>query len=143
MNEHMLFQQMEFIRFRTLSALEATTEKQADVIPSGFKNSIRWNLGHILLSQENLLYSFVGENDKKSLPAHYGELFGFNTSPHTWKEETPPSLHELREELSAQTKRMKEAFSGRLGEEGQKPFTLGEKFSFTTLGRSFILCQLA
>lgn len=133
MKEHMLFQQMEFIRMRTLAALDATTEQQADDMPEGFKNSIRWNLGHILLSQENLLFSFVGENDRHSLPTEYGELFGFHTSPHTWNGLTPPALSELREKLEDQPRRMKEVFSGRLDELGEKPFVLGEHTTFTTL----------
>ncbi|WP_064092030.1 DinB family protein [Rossellomorea aquimaris] len=134
MKEDMLFQQMDFIRFRTIAALDATTEQQADDMPPGFKNSIRWNLGHIVLSQENLLYSFVGENEHKQLPPHYGDLFGFNTSPHTWNELTPPTLQELREHLESQSERIKVAFSDRLEEQGVKPFVLGKKFSFTTLG---------
>ncbi|MCA1061024.1 DinB family protein [Rossellomorea aquimaris] len=133
MKEQMLFQQMEFIRMRTLAALDATTEQLADEIPEGFKNSIRWNLGHILLSQENLLYSFVGENDRKSLPPEYGELFGFNTSPKTWESLTPPTLSELRDKLEAQPLRIKEAFTGRLDQLGEKPFVLGEHTTFTTL----------
>ncbi|NMH70690.1 DinB family protein [Bacillus sp. RO3] len=134
MREHMVFQQMEFIRLRTLAALDATTEQQADDMPSGFRNSIRWNLGHILLSQENILFSFAGENVRKSLPPEYGELFGFNTSPETWNGLTPPSLKELREKLEEQPRRVKEVFSGRLDEVGEKPFVLGEHTSFTTLG---------
>ncbi|TMU83950.1 DinB family protein [Bacillus sp. BHET2] len=134
MDEHMLFQQMEFIRMRTVAALEATTEQQADEIPDGFKNSIRWNLGHILLSQENLLYSFVDENEHRSLPPEYGELFGFHTSPETWNTLTPPTLKELREKLEAQPKRLKEAFSSRLDEVGKKPFVLGGNTTLTTLG---------
>ncbi|MGR3766235.1 DinB family protein [Rossellomorea sp. NS-SX7] len=135
MKEHMMFQQMEFIRSRTLAFLDATTEEQADAMPDGFRNSIRWNLGHILLSQENLLYSFVGENERKAIPAHYNELFGFNTSPLTWEENglTPPTLTELRDLLEEQPKRVKQTFTGRLDEQGEKPFNLGT-VSFTTLG---------
>jgi uncharacterized damage-inducible protein DinB len=135
MNEQMVFQQMDFIRMRTLAFLDATTEEQADQMPEGFRNSIRWNLGHILLSQENLLYSFAGENERKGIPAHYNELFGFNTSPSTWEENglTPPSLKELRDLLEDQPNRVKKVFASRLDEQGEKPFDLGT-VSFTTLG---------
>lgn len=134
MNEHMLFQQMEFIRMRTLAVVDATSEHMADEVPEGFRNSIRWNLGHILLSQENLLYSFVGETDRISLPPEYRELFGFNTSHKTWDSLTPPTMSELRERLEAQPLRIKETFSGRLDETGDKPFVLGEHTTLTTLG---------
>ncbi|BCB06028.1 DinB family protein [Bacillus sp. KH172YL63] len=134
MNDHMLFQQMDFIRQRTIAALDTTTEAHADEIPSGFRNSIRWNLGHILLSHENLVYSFAGENEQKSLPPTYDELFSFNTSPETWGTLVPPSLAELREHLEAQPKRLRETFSGRLDETGEKPFVLGGNTTFTTIG---------
>ncbi len=127
MNENVLFKQLDFIRLRTLAFLDATTEEQADVMPEGFRNSIRWNLGHILLCHENLLFSFLGDQDKKAIPEHYDKLFGFHTSPDTWKEENlnPPSLYELRGLLEEQPKRLKEVFGGRLDEEAGKPFNLG------------------
>ncbi|MCA1055012.1 DinB family protein [Rossellomorea aquimaris] len=138
MQENVLFQQLSFIRMRTLALLDATTEEKADDMPDGFRNSIRWNLGHILFSHENLLYSFLGEQEKKALPDHYGKLFGYGTSPLTWKEEqlTPPSLSELRELLEEQPKRIENVFSGRLDEEGEKPFNLGV-VTLTTLGDVF------
>jgi uncharacterized damage-inducible protein DinB len=138
MNENVLFQQLEFIRLRTLAFLDATTEEQADGMPDGFRNSIRWNLGHILLTHENLLYSFLGEQEKKGIPEGFDGLFGFHTSPLTWKENnlTPPSLSVLRNLLEDQPKRFKEVFSGRLNEQGEKPFNLGS-VTLTTLADVF------
>jgi uncharacterized damage-inducible protein DinB len=138
MNENVWFQQLDFIRMRTLAFLDATTEEQADEMPDGFRNSIRWNLGHILLSHENLLYSFLGEQDKKGIPKEFDTLFGFHTSPDTWKESslTPPSLSELRHLLKDQPKRLKGVFSGRLDEQGEKPFNLGS-VTLTTLADVF------
>lgn len=126
----MLFQQLSFVRMRTLSALDATSEEIADVQPEGFPNTIRWNLGHIYTAQENLLHRFIGE--APSLPAHYLEMFNANTNPNMW-EATPPSLQELREHLAEQTERIKQTFQGRLHEKGEKPFQLGGDITFTTL----------
>jgi uncharacterized damage-inducible protein DinB len=131
MKEEMLFQQMEFIRERTIAALDATTEELADVMPNGFRNSIRWNLGHIFIAQENLLHRFIGE--EPGLPEHFLELFQFNTNPTIW-EHTPPSLTELRDLLVEQPNKMKDKFTGRLDEVGKKPFNLTDKVQFTTLG---------
>ncbi|MBM7585141.1 putative damage-inducible protein DinB [Bacillus pakistanensis] len=131
MKEGMLFQQMEFIRARTIAALDATTEEMADVIPNGFRNSIRWNLGHIYLAQENLLHHFIKE--EPILPKHFLELFHFNTDPTIW-EHSPPSLTELKGLLEEQPNRVKEKFTGRLDEVGKEPFRLTEKVQFTTLG---------
>ncbi|KGP74067.1 DinB family protein [Pontibacillus yanchengensis] len=126
----MLFQQLSFVRMRTLAALDATREDMADVQPEGFQNTIRWNLGHIYTAQENLIHRFIGE--EPTLPAHYVELFNANTNPSMW-EASPPSLQELRENLAEQTERLKQTFQGRLYEEGDKPFQLGENVTFTTL----------
>ncbi|WLR46661.1 DinB family protein [Halobacillus litoralis] len=60
MKEESLFQQMRFVRKRSLAALNATTEEIADAKPEGFLNNIRWNFGHIFVSQENLLARFTG-----------------------------------------------------------------------------------
>ncbi|MGF2618346.1 DinB family protein [Rossellomorea vietnamensis] len=130
MEDSQLFKQMDFIRMRTIAALDNTTEEMADLVPDGFKNSIRWNLGHIYLSQENLIHSFAGE--KGQIPEGFPELFGFNTSPDSW-EATPPSLPELRQLLSEQPKRLKDSFLGRLSEKGEKPFQMTKEIAFETL----------
>jgi uncharacterized damage-inducible protein DinB len=131
MKEEMLFQQMQFIRDRTLAQLDVTTEALADELPNGFRNTIRWNLGHIFVSHEFLLHSFAGEEPK--IPADYNELFQRNTSPAEWIT-APPTLQELRNLLDDQTKRIVEVFSGRLSEEGENPFQMTETVKFTTIG---------
>lgn len=126
----MIFKQMDFIRMRTLAALDNTTEEMADLIPEGFQNSIRWNLGHIYLSHENLIHSFIKE--KGNVPEGFAELFGFNTNPGIW-ETTPPSLNELRELLAEQPRRLRESFAGRLAQKGEKPFRMTNEIAFETL----------
>ncbi|MFE7061687.1 DinB family protein [Sutcliffiella sp. NPDC057660] len=122
-NEELLFKQMDFVRNRTVKMLESTTEELADQMPSGFRNSIRWNAGHIFLSQDTLMYSFAGGDHQ--VPEHFFPLFQMNTSPHEWKGE-PPSLTELKERLSAQNDRIRRDFSGRLEENIIMPFQIGE-----------------
>ncbi|MYL54379.1 DinB family protein [Pontibacillus yanchengensis] len=134
MKEEMIFKQMEFVRTRTLKALEATTEDQADVIPEGFNNSIRWNFGHILVNHENLLAGFLQK--EKEIPSHYIDLFNARTSPIDWQTD-PPSLDELRMHLSQQVEAMRTHYQGRLEEERETPFTLGSIMEFSTLGELF------
>jgi hypothetical protein len=131
MNEEMLFQQMNFIRTRTITALDATSETIVTEIPNGFKNNLLWNFGHIFLAQDNLLYSFLKE--KHNVPPHYLELFNMGSSPHNWNLK-PPSLSEIRSHLIEQPDRIMESFSGRLNEKGEKPFTLRSNIQFHTLG---------
>jgi uncharacterized damage-inducible protein DinB len=120
--ENQLFKQLKFVRFQTIKLLESTTEEQANLIPEGFKNNIRWNLGHIYVSLDNLLYSYTGE--KPDISEDYFNMFHFNTSPADWKGE-PPTLDELKELLISQETRIIETFTGRLNEQGKKPFKLG------------------
>ena len=130
MKEESLFQQMRFVRRRTLASLDATTEEVADITPEGFLNNIRWNLGHIYVSQESLLARFSGTDAQ--LPDKYHQLFNGGTSPAEWPE-TIPSLQELRQRLELQTERLIDTYEGRLFEEGEEPFNLGGGVVFRTL----------
>ncbi|TYS64502.1 DinB family protein [Sutcliffiella horikoshii] len=128
--EEMLFKQLQFVRKRTIAALDATTEHLADEMPGNVKNSIRWNLGHIFVSQDTLLYSFIGE--EHHAPKNYLELFAMGSSPHQWKEEGP-TLQEIRDYLVEQPSRIQEDFAGKLEEPIQQPFKLGDH-ELITLG---------
>ncbi|MBM7620936.1 hypothetical protein JOC95_002791 [Bacillus tianshenii] len=122
-NEQLLFKQMGFVRSRTLKMLDATTDELADQMPSGFRNSIRWNAGHIFLTQDTLMYSFGGGDHQ--VPEHYFSLFEMHTSPLDWKLD-PPSLTELEERLSTQADRIRRDFSGKLDEKIIRPFQIGD-----------------
>ncbi|ARI77809.1 DinB family protein [Halobacillus mangrovi] len=130
MKEEMLFQQMEFVRMRTLAALDATTEEIADGQPKGFSNTIRWNFGHIYVAQENLIHRFL--DLEPQLSEEYKSLFNGGTSPDSWTI-TPPTLEEIRSKLAKQTDRIQETIQGRLDEKGEKPFNLGNGIVLTTV----------
>jgi uncharacterized damage-inducible protein DinB len=130
MMEELLFKQMHFVRKRTIAALDATTEKLADEMPGDVKNSIRWNLGHIFVSQDTLLYPFIGE--EHHVPENYLELFKMGSSPHHWVEEAP-SLQEIRKYLVDQPRRILADFSGKLEDPIERPFKLGD-YELSTLG---------
>ncbi|GAA0339755.1 DinB family protein [Bacillus carboniphilus] len=133
MNDEMMFQQMKFIRSRTVASLDATPDEVATVIPEGFNNHLLWQYGHIYVSHEILLHSFVKEESK--CPPHYLKLFAMGSKPADWgKEEEIPSLEELRTRLVEQPQKIMDTFGGRLGEIGEKPFVLGPETKFTTLG---------
>jgi uncharacterized damage-inducible protein DinB len=130
MTEELLFKQMDFIRKRTLLALDATSEQLADEVPPGFRNTIRWNLGHLFLTQDTLMYPFAG--DEHQVPSDYLDLFDRGTSPLTWNVQ-PPSLEVLREQLKTQPERIRKHFTGRLDEHLVQPFQIGD-YKLITLG---------
>ncbi|QKG83674.1 DinB family protein [Kroppenstedtia pulmonis] len=128
-----VFKQMEWIRNQlTVKLAEETNPEILDRIPSGFNNSIRWNLGHILHAQEQMVFGLAGE--QVTLPESYEGLFGNGTKPGDWTTE-PPSLETLIDALKEQPARIQQAFSDRLETPLVKPFlsyeTIGEIISFS------------
>ncbi|MFD1134767.1 DinB family protein [Paenibacillus urinalis] len=46
-----LFEQLNTYRMELLHLVQDLTEEEAEMIPTGFNNNMRWNLGHIILDQ--------------------------------------------------------------------------------------------
>ncbi|MYL70690.1 DinB family protein [Halobacillus litoralis] len=132
MNEEQLFKQISLVRQATLKQLESVTEAQADEQPEGFRNTIRWNIGHIYVVQNSLLAKFGGK--PVATPSRYIELFAPGTKPADWEGDIP-SLDELKQELEEQPLKLKEVLSGQLDDEAAQPFlslpTVGEILNFT------------
>ncbi|MDD9268761.1 DinB family protein [Paenibacillus sp. GCM10023248] len=84
--EHFLFNQLDFVRSQVLKAVEGISEETADRIPDGFRNSIRWQLGHIYVVLERFAFQFTGR--PTLVPEGFKEQFEFKTSPLT----APPGL---------------------------------------------------
>ena len=126
-----LFNQLRVIRNNTLSAVKALSENQADVVPAGFNNNIRWNLGHIYLVQERFAFGFTEE--PMEVPDNFNELFGKDTRPAEWKVQ-PPTLNELIRILEDQTKRIEDKLSNRLEEAVAKPWTMPTGLTLKTIG---------
>jgi uncharacterized damage-inducible protein DinB len=130
MTSEQLLKQIEVVRSITLKIFEDLTEEEADQMPNGFSNTIRWNLGHILIVQDQLANHFAGIPGQ--LPAEYISLFNNGTKPADWHI-TPPSLDVLAQHLKEQTRSIRENLTGRLDELATKPFTrLG--FKMKTIG---------
>lgn len=109
-----LFNQLESYRKEILGVLENVSEEQAEMIPIGFKNNIRWNLGHIYLDQYLWLQALTKE--KADVPEQFNSWFGFGTSPADFTTETP-SLDEIKILLQKQPAQIKEVYGDRLEEE--------------------------
>lgn len=114
LKEHeVLFNQLESYRKETLSLVEEITEEEADFVPAGFNNNIRWNLGHIYLDQ--FLWLQLLTKEPAPIPSGYKEWFDFGTSPAQWKS-SPPSLEELRQRLAEQPRVIRELYGNQLEE---------------------------
>lgn len=106
-----LFNQLESYRNEILCVVEDITEKEAEIIPRGFNNNIRWNLGHIFLDQ--YLWIQAVTKDKTLVSDHYNNWFGFGTSPANFSPETP-SLGELKDALRNQPLQIKKNYGHQL-----------------------------
>jgi hypothetical protein len=109
-----LFTQLESYRNYILGVLENVTEEEAEVIPKGFNNNIRWNLGHIYLDQ--YLWIQAVTKEKARVPEQFNAWFGYGTSPADFTSETP-SLEELKTLLKNQPSEIVAAYGHRLEEE--------------------------
>lgn len=124
-----IWNQYDLIRGMTVAMLASIDEETADIIPENFNNNIRWNLGHILLCQDFLLFGPEGVQ----LPPAYGALFAPATKPANWQGDIP-SLETLSAQLKEQSARIKEALQDRLNEPLPQPFQLGDKGTIYTYG---------
>ncbi|MCY9658548.1 DinB family protein [Paenibacillus chondroitinus] len=116
--EHFLFRQLAFVRNQVLQAVEGISEETADQIPNGFRNSIRWQLGHIYVVMER--YAFQYMELPVQIPQGFKEQFEYKTSPLTTPSDiVVPTLSELKFLLKNQIERI----SGELGDRLQDNVT--------------------
>lgn len=126
-----LFNQLKVIRSNTINEVKELSESQADSVPEGFNNNIRWNLGHVYLVQERFAFGFSQE--PMLMPDGFADLFGRDTRPSEWKVQ-PPTLPELIQLLENQTSRIEEKLINRLDEVVAKPFTMPSGLVLKTIG---------
>jgi uncharacterized damage-inducible protein DinB len=134
--EQTIIRHMETVRGITEQTIKKIPEEISDIIPKGFNNNIRWNLGHIAFVQEKLVFGLLGE--EMSIPKDYEQFFSAGTKPAEW-EGTPPSLAEIAMILTEQKKRIKDfIIQGRLHEKLPTPFTNRGGITFYTVGETLL-----
>lgn len=113
MSEAFLFGLIEKVRERTIKQVENVPESQRDIVPTGFNNSLRWQLGHIITISDGVIFGFAGMESK--IPASYAKLFRNGTKPADWQEE-PPHWDILIQQLREQYHALQETLHDKLGE---------------------------
>ena len=111
-SEKVIFNQLSAFREDLLYVLEDVTEEEAELIPNGFRNNIRWNMGHILLDQYTWIYFQLNEETPYK---EWEKFFGFGTTPDDFTKETP-NYSELLTLLKTQPNYIRETFMNRLSE---------------------------
>ncbi|MCI3921265.1 DinB family protein [Paenibacillus sp. TRM 82003] len=128
---HHLFTQLEFVREQTLKVAHGLTEAEVDRVPEGFRNTIRWNLGHIYVVLERFAFQYIGLPLER--PDGWKELFEYGSSPLTPPEGVAmPTLEELEAALRGQPGRIREALANRLPEPVDPPYTTSTGITLST-----------
>src|SRR5690625_6185138 len=129
--EEIIFRFMDTVRDHTIKKVKEIPENKADIIPRGFNNNIRWNIGHLLFVQDRLVFSLLGK--PMGIPKYYKFLFAPGTKPADWQFPAP-SIEDLVKELESQKDRIRGYLTGRLNEKLDEPFTSGLGLTFYTVG---------
>lgn len=74
-----LLTDLEGVRRFLLERLAPVSEREASIIPPGFRNHLHWHLGHLLYVQSSALYVRAG--DPPPVPKSFREYFGNGTTP--------------------------------------------------------------
>lgn len=78
-----------------LKIIENLSIEQLNKIPEGFKNSIAWNVGHLVITQQALCYRLAGL--PISVNEEMGERFGKGSTPHN--DVTREEFEKIKEQL--------------------------------------------
>ncbi|MFD1040564.1 DinB family protein [Virgibacillus byunsanensis] len=100
-----MLKQFDSTRIALVAFVNNLDEKIVDIQPESFNNTIRWHIGHVLVSSEGLLFGFPSQST--NIPEHYHTLFATGTKPADWSEDVP-TLNELVTNLEEQATRIKQ-----------------------------------
>lgn len=129
--DHQLWDQVQFVRGQTLKLMDGISETDADRLPEGFRNSLRWHFGHIYVVLERFAFRHLKLTEQ--YPEGYREAFETGTSP---LDAPPgaklPTLPELAERLSDQIVRIRAVLGDRLSERIDPPYVTGSGKSLAT-----------
>src|SRR4029078_9794687 len=111
MREAFVFDLVDKHRGRLLQLIEGCCVEHRNVVPTGFNNSIHWQIGHILTVTDRVIFGFSGQT--MTIPSTYVGLFGNGTKPADWQAE-PPAWDDLVAQLTEQPARIREIMADKL-----------------------------
>ncbi|WP_249870673.1 DinB family protein [Oceanobacillus saliphilus] len=97
--------QFNLTRISLLTFIKELDEETVDAQSTYFNNTIRWHIGHVLVTNEKFFFMYPKKST--NIPAKYADLFGSGTKPADWTE-AAPTLDVLIKELEEQQNRINE-----------------------------------
>lgn len=122
--------QLGFVRRQAVDYVRDIDDSASEIIPTGLKNNIKWNLGHMYVIHEKFAFQLTGEETK--YPAHFSKLFDPGTKPSDWNIE-PPTMAQLIDLLTEQIERVETILSGKLKEEINPHYKSSTGLTFTNV----------
>jgi hypothetical protein len=111
--------------------MDGVTEETADRIPDGFRNTIRWQLGHVYVVLERIAFQYLGLPLR--LPEGFKEQFEYGTTPlNSPNSVAVPTLQELENLLKDQQERIRDVLGLRLQEKVDPPYTTSAGMTLET-----------
>ncbi|KYG28227.1 DinB family protein [Alkalihalobacillus trypoxylicola] len=132
-----IFTQLRFVRANTLRDVVDINNKMSEIIPVGFNNNIKWNLGHIYFIQERFAFHFAKET--LWLPEPFTELFRPGTKPGS-DGQIEVELSEIIQLLEGQIDRIESTFKNRLKEKTEESYTTSKGLHLSTIEEFLSFC---
>lgn len=120
----------KIVHSMAIQKIQPIPEELFDIQPAQFNNTIRWHVGHIIVSLNHFLSMSVPYTYE--LPESYAGLFMTGTKPSDWSVK-PPTKEELMQHLSGQLERLADVSPSALEENLKSPVDLGP-MHFETAG---------
>ncbi|WP_088049493.1 DinB family protein [Virgibacillus dakarensis] len=95
----------DFTRSSFLKFVRKLDENIIAVQPKGFRNTLHWHVGHVLVTTESFLFGYPKQST--NIPESYNDFFKSGTKPADWPEEVP-ALQEIISYLEEQLTRLNE-----------------------------------
>ncbi|WP_145331115.1 DinB family protein [Paenibacillus xylanexedens] len=127
---HFVADQLKFVRRQAVDYVRNINDSASEIIPTGLKNNIKWNLGHMYVIHEKFAFQLTGEETK--YPANFSNLFDPGTKPSDWDTEAP-TLSQLIDLLTEQMERVESVLSSKLKEEIHPHYKSSTGLSFTNV----------
>ncbi|MBU8597587.1 DinB family protein [Alkalihalobacillus clausii] len=129
----MTYAAFSFARMANEQIIQTIPAEKHDIIPAGFKNSVHWNYGHILVIADHVLGH--APTFEKTIPKGYYHPFAKRSSPLQWTDKVP-SIETLQEAAAKQKQAAEKLVEESGGADKAVPFTL-HGHSFQTVDELF------